>query len=367
MKHKHLLLTAIAVTAALLMGGCGAQEDGASVVEESAAFSVPEPTATPEPTAAPAVMAAYDLGGVEITLPEGFTANVALDGMFTLRGTSSLITGEWFDADYFSYLGVDYPDSSEAAAEALWPAAAAEEVLSVTTEGGRTVVEYISDGDVTRWATYAVFERGDTLCWKVEFFCPEGLYDELRPSFVEWAASMILPETVDIEGMHEMTSVSGLFSLVLPNSCLVIDDATTAEELTRYGMTESDAQAFLDDVRTRAEGRDVIYRADFGAMLTVTVDMDAGMTQAEMPEREDELYIDEALVGEDYTYEGVVMVGDNPNVFYLVRVSHGGYDELGFTTAHDGTGSMITFSFAGFSDEEVQEILETLVMLEISG
>lgn len=361
MKRTITGILATAVLAALLLGGCGnGGGSPVSTVEVSEAYEAPVPTPEPEPTAAPVVLTEYQLGGVEITLPEGFSANVAMDGMFFLTGSTSFITGEWFDADYFDYIGVDYPESSDAAAEALFPEAA--EVLSVSTDGKRTVVEYISDGEATRWATYTVFTRGDTLCWKIEFFCPESLYDELRPSFAQWAESMVLPETVDIIGTHRMTSVSGLFTLELPNSCFVIDDGTTAEDLTRYGMVAADAQAFLDEVRARADGQDVIYRADFGAMLTVTVDRGAGMTQAEMPEREDELYIDGALADEEYSYEGVVMVDDNPNVFYLVRVAHGGYDELGFTTAHDETGASITFSFVGFSDDEAREILKTLEM-----
>jgi len=75
------------------------------------------------------------------------------------------------------------------------------------------------------------------------------------------------------------------------------------------------------------------------------------------------MYIDEALAGEDYTYEGVVTVDDNPNPFYLVRVDHGDYEELGFTTCHDDAGASITFSFTGFSEDEAREILKTLNML----
>ena len=132
-------------------------------------------------------------------------------------------------------------------------------------------------------------------------------------------------------------------------------------------MPIEDAEAFLAEARARGGDADVVCRADFGAMLTVTVDRDADMTQADMQDMEDELYVDEALAGADYSYEGIVRVGDNPNLFYLVRIGHDGYDELGFTTYHDGTGASVTFSFVGFSDEEAQAILGTLVMQEEIG
>ena len=363
MKRMRASLFAL-LCVTLLFGGCAGTAENAAPLVVSEAFDVPTPQAAPEPTPEPTPdvrLTEYRLGGAVLTLPEGLEAEASSDGSFFITGSTMLVNGSWYDADYFAYLGAEYPSSADEAVSVLLPEG--REILSVSPSGDGTVVEYIEEGETTRWATYAVFTRGETLCWKVEFICPESIYDELRPSFEAWAGEMSLPDDVERSGTRRMTSSTGLFTLELPGSCIALDESVTADVLALYGLDEADAQQLLDEVESRTDVQDVIYRADFGAVLTVTVDPDAGMTQAQMLEREDEMGIDEALGGEDASYEGVVLVGDNPNAFYFVRVARSGYDELGFTTYHDETGASITFSFAGFTEEEAQEILQTLEMV----
>ena len=192
------------------------------------------------------------------------------------------------------------------------------------------------------------------------------MYEQMRPSFVEWAESMVLSDSAEEAGMHEFTSVTGLYTLQLPANCFVIDDSTTPASLAAYGLEEEDAQLLLDEMRSRPGVQDVIVRTDLGAVLAVTVDPEAGLTQAEMVDREEDLYIDEALENENYSYEGIVKLDDNPNLFYLIRIDHGDYEEFGFVTYHDDVGASVTFSFSGFTEDEARQILSTLDMLQRS-
>lgn len=368
---RAILSTAVLLSVVMLLSGCGAEEkEEGPVIAVSESFeqteqaAQPDPTDVPlptvEPTSAPVVLVEYKLGGTSLILPDDYAASASYDGGFMLTGSASIITGDWYDADRFSYLYADYPETSDELADLLLPQE--REILNTSSADGRTVVESVEDDGSARWASYTVYVRGESICWAVDFICPEAMYEQMRPSFEEWAGSMILPDSAEEAGRHEMTSVTGLFTLALPADCIVIDEAVTPASLAVYGMQEEDAAAFLDEIRSRAAGQDVVCCTDFAAMMVVSVDPDAGMTQNEMLGQEDELYIEESLAGEDYTYEGIVMLDDNPNAFYFVRVDHGDYEELGFTTFHDDSGVSITFSFTGFTDDEAGEILKTLDM-----
>lgn len=367
--RKTCFAALILLCTVLLLAGCGAGKTDtpaiavseaygqaeADALEEGAAAPLPAVDLTPEPE----VMKEYQVGSVVLTLPDEFSVQQSYDGGFMLTGSTAIISGDWYDEERFSYIGAAYPPTPEEMVSILMPQG--REILGASTENGRAVVEYVEEGETTRWACYSVYDRGESVCWKVEFLCPDSVYEQMKPSFIEWADSMVLPDAAEEAGKHEMTSVSGLFTLQLPGDCIVIDDTVTAESLALFGMQGEDAQAFLEEAQSRGAGQDVIGRTDFGAMLTVSVLPDTGMTQGQMLEQD--MYIDEALAGEDYTYEGVVTVDDNPNPFYFVRIDHGDYEELGFTTYHDDAGASITFSFTGFSEDEAREILKTLNML----
>ena len=359
-----ILLTCLLIAQLAACSGKTAPEPTPEIAV-SAEYTTPVPTAEPTPEPEMIALVDYDLGnGVLLRLPEGYTADIMDDGSFFLTGSTALVSGAWYDEDYIDYLGYEWPETAEEAVNVLIPEGF--EIMASDGDENAYVVEYAYDGQTTRWAAYTVIERGDGIWWKIEFLCPESLYESMRPQFTAWGALMELPSVFEYVPTYTMYSMSGLFTLELPYTCIVIDESTTAEDLLPFGMGEEDASAFLSEILERADGADVVYRADFGAMLTVKVMPDAGFTQAEMLDKQDELDIVGSLVGTDYTYEGVVMVEGNPNMFYLVRVG-GDYNELSFITCHDAADSFLAFSFVGFSDDEARDILKTLTMLEPPG